>query len=850
MGVFMPRLIILILFSLGISGCGSDHAKPTSRVDGAMSPFGGKSETAALTSSGIIAPDRAMDWSGAGVPGGIPARTTVCATLSPGATATQINSAISACPAGQVVMLNAGTYTLSSGIIFNRSNITLRGAGADRTKLHVNGTSSGCGLFYNSAIRMCAASANIGSGGGSQGGPGPDHVASWTGGYAKGNSAITLSDTTGLQVGSTIYLDQLNDSSDGYPASGDIYMCEGTSPCSNEGGNSYARPNRVQVQISRVTAINGNSVTVSPAVYLPNFRASQSPGAWWANPGNVLQNSGIEDMSVDFTGGGQTGIEMVNNTGTWVRGVRMIFNGGPGSFVFHVLVVNGFRVTIKDNYLYGPTVQGNTQYAFAPHVSGSFLFENNILHRNVSAITPNDPVSGSVYAYNFVTGTHYTGPGVILHNAGDMMNLYEGNNMSSFHGDSIHGTHVFGTLFRNHLDGYANNPATMFPLATAILLQANNRFFNLVGNVLGDAHFDTYQVLENDNGDAIYGFGWEGWGGGTYLSTDPNVARTTLRWGNYDTVTRSARFDASEVPSGIRSYANQVPASQSLPASLYLSAKPSYFGSRPWPPIGPDVSGGDVSGYSGHAFKIPARACFEGLATDSSYSSGLVKVFNANSCFGAGSGPAPSPTPVVTTTTTTSPPGTTITTQPVVSQKFQLGDRVVATTEVLARSSPSFGGAILELHPAGSLGIVIGGPQTADGLNWWNINYDGGADGWSTEDRLEKTESISTTTSTTTSTTLPLDTTPPSASITSPANGATVLRKSVVAIEAQATDNAGVTRVEFFVNGSIVCSGSTGPYSCSWSVPGVRNREYRLQTQAYDASGNVGQSAIVRVISR
>lgn len=51
--------------------------------------------------SGIIDPSRAADWSNAGVRGGIPKRTTICATLKPGATSTQINSAIASCPSGQ-----------------------------------------------------------------------------------------------------------------------------------------------------------------------------------------------------------------------------------------------------------------------------------------------------------------------------------------------------------------------------------------------------------------------------------------------------------------------------------------------------------------------------------------------------------------------------------------------------------------------------------------------------------------------------------------------------------------------------------------------------------------------------
>src|SRR5437016_1964313 len=97
--------------------------------------------------SGIIAPSRAINWSNAGVTGGIQNRSTICATLSPGATATQINSAIAACPRGQVVFLNAGTYSLSGGIMFNaKNNVTLRGAGPAQTFLLFSGQNACGGL--------------------------------------------------------------------------------------------------------------------------------------------------------------------------------------------------------------------------------------------------------------------------------------------------------------------------------------------------------------------------------------------------------------------------------------------------------------------------------------------------------------------------------------------------------------------------------------------------------------------------------------------------------------------------------------------------------------------------------
>src|SRR5690606_28854241 len=89
--------------------------------------------------SGIIESLRAVDWSRAGVAGGIPHRTQICATLSPGASISQINRAIADCPPNQVVLLGAGTYNLGSGTINLRDNVTLRGAGAHLTKLVFSG---------------------------------------------------------------------------------------------------------------------------------------------------------------------------------------------------------------------------------------------------------------------------------------------------------------------------------------------------------------------------------------------------------------------------------------------------------------------------------------------------------------------------------------------------------------------------------------------------------------------------------------------------------------------------------------------------------------------------------------
>jgi hypothetical protein len=493
---------------------------------------------------------------------------------------------------------------------------------------------------------MCSGSGN--------GGQQPDHTATWTaaGGpvYAQGTNVITMSSVTGLQVGNMLILDQQNDASDGFPATGDIYVCENQAPCNREGGNNYARSGRVQVQIVTVTAINGTQVSFSPGLRAPNWRASQNPGAFWAT--TVLKNSGIEDLTVDFTGGNRPGLVFSNALNCWVKGTRWLKTNSSGSDMYHIFPYHSARLTIRDSYLYGPTAQANTQYAYTPHVTSDVLFENNILHHNVSPMTPNDPDTGSVYGYNYVNDTFYTGAGLILHNAGDIMNLAEGNNMPSANADVFHGRHHFNTWFRNHLDGWTANQQGVSS-NSAVDLRTGSRFFNVIGNVIGHSHFTTYQVVAGSRTDnAVFQLGPNE--ANDNIGSDTHVNRTIMRWGNWDSVNNATRFVASEVPSTIANYPNPVPGNQTLPASLYYNTRPSWWatpwGTPAWPPIGPDVVGGNVTNAptGGHANKIPARLCFENTTVDPMYSSSNPRVllFDASSCYqAAGEPPTPPAAP-------------------------------------------------------------------------------------------------------------------------------------------------------------------------------------------------------------
>ncbi len=91
------------------------------------------------------------------------------------------------------------------------------------------------------------------------------------------------------------------------------------------------------------------------------------------------------------------------------------------------------------------------------------------------------------------------------------------------------------------------------------------------------------------------------------------------------------------------------------------------------------------------------------------------------------------------------------------------------------------------------------------------------------------------------------DTQAPTTAITSPSNGGSV-SGSVVTVTASASDNVGVTEVQFFVDGTLRCSDTSAPYSCDWDVTTLKNGvAHSLQSRALDAAGNLGSSATISV---
>ncbi len=90
-----------------------------------------------------------------------------------------------------------------------------------------------------------------------------------------------------------------------------------------------------------------------------------------------------------------------------------------------------------------------------------------------------------------------------------------------------------------------------------------------------------------------------------------------------------------------------------------------------------------------------------------------------------------------------------------------------------------------------------------------------------------------------------VDSQAPTASISAPLGGSIV--SGLVAVNASAADNAGVSKVELKVNGNVVGTDTSSPYAFSWDSTKVANGSATVQVVAYDAAGNAGASSPLTV---
>jgi len=650
--------------------------------------------------STVLDSSRYEQWARAnvGVSGGIPSAsytqcvTSQCNTVTSAgasATATQINAALASAPSNTYVLLPAGTYNSlgSSGICLGavcgnsmNKNVALRGSGANSTFLVPTAIGPNCG--NGRSANICMGDTSIFPGGNNTmppcGGAGSTHCATWASGYAQGATTITISGvgTAGILNGDYIVLDQGNSTTDsgGLLSACNTYVgqagasficsqegaggqgrCTGGSGCPNSGTVFEADHQQwVQVVSGCSTSCNGAgpyTLTITPGLYGTDWNVENPVyGVWF--PG-AAGYKGVENLSIDNnTAGSQGNFSMYNCPNCWVKNVRSM-----NSIRSHVTVFLAPRAEVRDSYFYRTQNGTNQSYGieYGEPSGCDQLFENNIFQQ-ISSPLVGGGGCGVVAGYNFSISDNYNpstyGQGTYPnHDANNVFNLYEGNIFNNLDCDAIHGSGGVNTIFRNWLNGYDwNQGGHPVNQIMAVDLDAYCRGYNIIGNVLGTPGIhNIYQTATpsaiTQTTPSVYVFGYANGVLGSFsgMSNDTLAASTSMRWGNYDVVNGTVRWNSTEAAPGATTYLNANfttsyfnSLAHTLPDSFYYSSKPSWWGTMAWPPIGPDVTSGNGGYYASGTYSAgicPVGKVDGGATCSNSTIGGYVNINPAMSCY-------------------------------------------------------------------------------------------------------------------------------------------------------------------------------------------------------------------------
>jgi hypothetical protein len=525
-------------------------------------------------SAQIVPPERLVTWQGnAGVSGGIPNRTAVCATLNPiGGSSNDtaaIQGALNACPQGGVVKLGPGTFRVSQ-INITRSNVSLRGSGRGTTVLKGISTSAPYIVGVNQSSRDWDLNA--------------EQTFNLSAGYTKGSTTIGTSSPHNWVAGDLILIDQANNLSGNPPitSTGVGGLCQW---CGRWGGNKPAG------QVVKVVAVpSATSAQLEIPLYW-TFAAATVQGT--RLPG-VVSGVGIEDLTVDNTASWNDGQQNAGTIGfyfaqnSWVLRTEVygVAREAIGLYV-------SYRNTIRSSVLHrSMRYTSNNGYGIfmMPATSATVIEDNEIFDLAVGFAFAGVN-SGNVVAYNYVTGLkdsrfpNAVRSAVDYHGAHPFMNLIEGNFFDgpSATADSYWGSSSHNTYLRNRV---AIDVSKASEAGNMRFMKAN-WYFNIVGNVLGTVGNETRY-----EGDDPYSYKlvYELDSSSGYLGAPDGQTRATiLRHGNWDSFNNRVMWDPSR-------------SDRTIPNSYYLPGKPAFFGTCSWPAIGPDLSPmtGTLPAYSRH----------------------------------------------------------------------------------------------------------------------------------------------------------------------------------------------------------------------------------------------------------
>ena len=288
-----------------------------------------------------------------------------------------------------------------------------------------------------------------------------------------------------------------------------------------------------------------------------------------------------------LTGGSDGNVSFLNAAYSWMKNVECASYGNPCVDIKH-----GFRLEIRDSYIHDTIhpYPGGGGYALSmQHGTSEVLIENNIIVGANKLMVARSAGAGSVVGYNYVDNAFIGNyPGWVevglngSHMVGSHHMLFEGNLSFNYDSDDTWGDALAMTVFRNHLTGRRRD----FPdedNVRAAGLMFGSWWHTFAGNVLGEAGRMDGWIYE-DPGDGTYGHASSKWGnvhrsGSSATPPAPGTRRRTRRCG--------ARSSAKGTSTTSPTACDGITQPRALPNSLYLTAKPAFFGDLPWPWVDP-----------------------------------------------------------------------------------------------------------------------------------------------------------------------------------------------------------------------------------------------------------------------
>jgi hypothetical protein len=518
-------------------------------------------------------------WS-PGVPGGIPTYPEDKTACHSGCTVTTasddmqddsgaIQSCLSQTAPGHACVLGAGTYAIAAPITVP-SGAVLRGAGQGVTILH---NRNGGGI-------------TVELGGGSSFGQ-PVAISS---GAAQGSTSIVVSQAAGFAEGQLVAVTQNNDTTlvDTTGYDGVCTWCGG--PWMN------GAETQVMGQIVEITAVSGTTLSIDRPLYM-TFQPSLSPVVLPMS--GVTTAAGVESLTIQemqASAGENNGlVEFSGCSGCWAKDVEVA--GAHSEFV-EFQWSKGCE--LRDSYVHDPetAVSGRGYGAHVLFWNSDHLVENDVFVKNRHSVAFEGGGSGCVIGYNYAyrdwegdSDPSWLGDDIIFHGAHPYMNLIEGNIHQQLMPDNTWGSSSHNTYFRNQATASGDYDAVATEGVHAIDIDENNTYFNVVANVVGVPGTTIPTGPSDDCGAAgLWRLGCQSNGSSETPPVGGSVLSTIAHCGNYSYATTAGAgvesgFAGATLP-GV-----DAPCAVALPASYYHACKPAFFGSCPWPPIGPDVAG-------------------------------------------------------------------------------------------------------------------------------------------------------------------------------------------------------------------------------------------------------------------